>query len=170
MDKPFAKKGPRRIGDLVRPALEPIVAKRGLTQSSLLLDWQTIVGERLAAWCQPARLQWPPRGPKSDLSTSEPATLWLRVAAGRGLDVHYHGGAIMERVNGHFGWRCVSKIAVRPEPMRALSPPALPAEPDAVSVAVAAGLTKAIDDERLRDAMTRLGAGVIAEARHKRSN
>jgi hypothetical protein len=161
-------RGPKAIAELVRPALEPVVAKRGFTQASLLLDWPAIVGERLASLCQPVRLQWPPRGPKSDLSRAEPAILWLRVAAGRGLDVHYQAPALVERVNAHFGWRCVAKVAIRPEPMQPprAARPATP--PDPAAIARAMRYASSIGDEGLRQAVTRLGAAVLSQARGKR--
>ena len=90
-----------------------MLAKRGLSQASLILDWAAIVGARTAALCEPARLQWPPRGPKTDPAKAGPATLWLRVAPGRALDIQYQGPVIVERVNAHFGWRCIAGVKIR---------------------------------------------------------
>ncbi len=126
------------------------------------MDWPAIVGERIAGLCEPARLQWPPRGPKSDPSRLGPATLWLRAAPGRGLEISHHAPVIAERVNAHLGWRCVDKIAVRSEPKRPKRPPAT-APPDTPEArARAAGIVKRVEDPGLRDALTRLGAAVLS--------
>lgn len=158
-------KGPKRLADLVRPALEPVLAKRGLSQASLVLDWSAIAGARFAALCEPARLQWPPRGPKSDASRGTPAILWLRVAPGRALDVQYQAPALIERVNAYFGWRCVAAVKVAPEPKR--SSAAVPAFPehDPGALARAGIIAGRIEDDRLRGALTRLGAGVLSPRR-----
>ena len=157
------RKGARRLADLVRPALEPVLAKRGLSQASLILDWAAIVGARTAALCEPARLQWPPRGPRTDPSKAGPATLWLRVAPGRALDIQYQAPVIVERVNAHFGWRCVAAVKFAPEPKRAAAPAAgkRPVNPQARIQA--AEMTRNVADEGLRAALARLGAGVLTE-------
>lgn len=156
--RPFAAK---RLADLVRPALEPLLAKRGLSQASLVLDWEAIVGARFGAMCEPAKLQWPPRGPKADPAKAGPATLWLRVLPGRALDVQYSAPALVERVNAHFGWRCIAAVKIAPEPKRARrSAPPLP-QTDADARRRAMAVTRDVEDLALRDALTRLGEGAL---------
>ena len=151
----------KRLADLVRPALEPLLAKRGLSQASLVLDWHAIVGARFAAMCEPAKLQWPPRGPKADPAKGGPANLWLRVLPGRALDVQYAAPVLIDRVNAHFGWRCIATIKIAPQPKRA--PPSALAvpqvDPDARRRAIA--ITRDVEDASLRDALTRLGEGAL---------
>ena len=156
-------RGPRRLADLVRPALEPVLAKRGLSQASLILDWPAIVGARTAALCEPARLQWPPRGPRTDMAKAGPAILWLRVAPGRALDIQYQAPVIVERVNAHFGWRCVASVKFAAEAKRATRslPGIRPIDPQARTQAAA--MTRHVADEGLRLALTRLGAGVLTD-------
>lgn len=162
MSKP-PRKGARRLSDLLRPALEPVLAKRGLSQASLILDWPVVVGARTAALCEPARLQWPPRGPRTDPSKAGPAILWLRVAPGRALDIQYQAPVIVERVNAHFGWRCISGVKFTPEPKRPVASTIRTAPPPQAAIAKAAGMTRNIPDHALRAALTRLGTGVLAE-------
>lgn len=139
-----------------------MLAKRGLSQASLMLDWAAIVGPRFAALCEPARLQWPPRGPRSDPEKPTPATLWLRVTPGRGLDVQYQAPALIERVNAHFGWRCVGKVTVAPEAKRRIATAAPVADDDRGAREKAAAVTRPVADDALREALTRLGAGIFA--------
>ena len=58
----------RPLADLVGPIIDPVLAKRGFGQSDVILYWDEIVGERLAAMSQPLRLNWPPRPPAPQLS------------------------------------------------------------------------------------------------------
>src|SRR5579883_839378 len=119
------------LGDFVGPLVEPVLAKQGFSEASLVGSWTEIVGEMIAAGCRPIKLQWPPRPAKRDPETPiEPATLVLRVAGGFALEAQHCAALIIERVNAHLGWRCVGKIAFRQGPVepgpRRKGPPAAP--------------------------------------------
>ena len=108
----------RQLADFLPETLDPLVAKLGMSQATLVLDWAEIVGERIAGVCEPARLRWPPRGPKTDPTrAADPATLQLQGRGRFGLEIQHLAPTIMERVNAHLGWRCVGKIALRQEPL-----------------------------------------------------
>ena len=70
---------------------------------------------------------------------------------------------IIERVNAHFGWRCVSRIALKQGPLAA-RPPARQAArvPDKAAETAAEALVGGVTEEPLRQALTRLGARVLA--------
>lgn len=167
MPPPRRKASAKPLAEFLSDTLDPLVARLGMSQATLVLDWSEIVGERLAAVCEPARLRWPPRGPKSDpTKASEPATLQLRVAQGMGLEIQHLGPVLIERVNAHLGWRCVGKIALRAEPFtprRKPSPRRGPVDPRAK--AEAERLAQGIEDDALRAALTRLGTAALAEKR-----
>jgi hypothetical protein len=161
--KPSAKP----LSHFLPEALDPLVAKLGMSQATLILDWSEIVGERIAAICEPARLRWPPRGPKTDpTKAAEPATLMLRVAPAFGLEVQHLAPIIMERVNAHLGWRCVGRIALRQEPFqpRRRAPPK-PRPIDPAAKAQAEALAAGVEDENMRAALVRLGAAALSERR-----
>lgn len=165
MPPPRRKASAKALADFLPDALDPLVARLGMSQATLVLDWAEIVGERLAAVCEPARLRWPPRGPKSDpTKAAEPATLLLRVAPGMGLEIQHLAPMLIERVNAHLGWRCVGKIALRAEPFTPKRK-ALPRRtaPDPRARAEAEKLAEGIEDEALRAALTRLGTAALSE-------
>lgn len=157
----------RRLADLVLREVDPLVAKQGFGEASLLMQWPEIVGVRVAALCQPERLQWPPRprGARGKASEQkerpqEPATLILRVEPGFGLDIQHMAPAIVDRINAHLGWRCVAKLFLRQEPLAAVKnaprqPPAPPNDPAARAQAEAA--TAGLREDGLREALNRLG-------------
>jgi len=167
MPPPRRRAYAKPLAEFLADTLDPLVAKLGMSQATLVLDWAEIVGERLAAVCEPARLRWPPRGPKTDpTKAAEPATLMLRVAPGMGLEIQHLAPVLIERVNAHLGWRCVGKIALRNEPFapkRKVRRKPPPADPGAQ--AEAARLAEGIEDEAMRAALTRLGAAALAEKR-----
>jgi hypothetical protein len=157
----------RALADIVNRALDPLVARQGFGESTLLLRWETIVGARVAAVCEPVRLQWPPRVKnRAPDKPQEPATLVLRVEPGFGLDVQHMSGVLVDRVNAHLGWRCVARLAIRQEPLRrAREKPCRPPAPDPEARARAQAATEGVADEALRQALVRLGERALAEKR-----
>ncbi|HMN73081.1 MAG TPA: DciA family protein [Rhodoblastus sp.] len=155
------------LAEFLPDTLDPLVARLGMSQATLVLDWAEIVGERLAAICEPARLRWPPRGPKSDpAKAAEPATLMLRVAQGMGLEIQHLAPVLIERVNAHLGWRCVGRIALRAEPFTPKRKTARkPLAVDPRARAEAERLAEGIEDEALKAALTRLGTVALSEKR-----
>ncbi|MDE2579561.1 MAG: DUF721 domain-containing protein [Hyphomicrobiales bacterium] len=166
MPPPRRKSFARPLGEYVRPALDPLVAKLGMSQATLILDWDEIAGPRLAAICQPARLRWPPRGPKTDVSKgAPPATLMLRAAPGFGLELQHLAPMLIQRVNAHLGWRCVERIALVQEPLQPRRKQAHKAPPlDPEAARRAQEMTADIEDEALRAALQRLGAAALSES------
>jgi hypothetical protein len=158
--KKFSKPVP--LADLVGGAVDPLLAKQGFGQSSLILHWDDIVGERFAVCSEPIKLQWPKRPVQSFPDSSvEPATLILRVTGGMAIEIQHVAPLLIERVNAHLGWRAVGKLAIRQGPLAKDSRPKLIAPPDPQALAQAERATEGVEDEGLRKALTLLGARAI---------
>ena len=158
----------RPLADFVLKELDPLVARQGFGEASLLMQWPAIVGERLAGICAPEKLQWPTRGRKASPDRpQEPATLTLRVEPGFGLEVQHLAPVIAERVNGHLGWRCVGRVILRQQSLEtrpkepARRPP--PADPGARARAEAA--TQGVAEDGLRAALVNLGERALSAPR-----
>ncbi|MGH6796737.1 MAG: DUF721 domain-containing protein [Methylocella sp.] len=155
----------RPLADLVQTAIDPVLRRQGFGQPGLVLFWNDIVGERLAATSQPVKVRWPARqiGRAAD-NDPAPATLIVRVETGFALELQHLAPIVIERVNAHFGWRCVSRLLLKqgpvaaPPPARHGAPPLDKAAATAAETIVGSGM-----DEPLRQALTRLGARVLAE-------
>ena len=156
------------LADFVPKILDPAVARQGFGESALLLDWEDIVGERLAAISKPIRLQWPPGGVTRDpLEPSPPAALVLRVEPGFGLEIQHLAAVLIDRVNAHLGWRCVGSLKIRQEKIeRAPAPPRRPPE-NPLARAEAERQVQEMEEEALRNALVRLGARVLDRPRPK---
>jgi hypothetical protein len=156
------KSRPVPLADLVGGAVDPVLAKLGFSQSSLILHWDDIVGERIASSCEPIKLQWPPRPAKrADDSAIEPATLVLRVSGAMALDVQHEAPQLIARVNAHLGWRAVGKIAIRQGPLTRAAKPQRRPPPDPRAVARAEKAVAGVEDEALRKALVELGARAL---------
>jgi len=157
-----AASGPRPIGAYAVRALDPSARARGFATTALLSEWPAIVGAELAEFTTPDRLVWPRRRENADEVTSkktwraEGAILVLRVEGPRAIEVQHRSGAILERINTYFGYRAVAEMRILQAPVtrkarRAASPPAQ-------DTAETLPASASIEDERLRSALSRLGA------------
>jgi hypothetical protein len=155
MNKP-GRSYPRLLADLLHKTLGDAFAKQGFASTELVTRWTDIVGAEIAAYSQPERIQWPRPIPGRP---PEPGTLVLRVEGPMAVEIQHLSGIILERVNRFFGWRAVGGMRLRQAPLTR-KPRAEQSGPDPTRAAhIAAGLT-AIADDRLRDALARLGAAV----------
>ncbi|MEX0760566.1 MAG: DUF721 domain-containing protein, partial [Tistlia sp.] len=94
------------------------------------------------------------------------ATLTLTVEPNFALDLQHLTGPLMERINGHFGYRLIASVkllqAPLPRPPASAPPPRRAPLPAAEGQRVKAR-TAGVEDPDLRAALERLGAAVFAD-------
>jgi hypothetical protein len=158
----------RTVGELVPGLMRPVFEKYGFSSAAILTDWPALAGPDLAAYTAPERLKWPRRrtGEADGQPRETGATLILRVAGARALEVEHRRGQIIERLNASFGYRAVAEIRVVQAPLKRREAPAPRAAPEPAPASVAA--LAAIREDRLRAAIAQLGSG-IRTARERRS-
>ena len=141
-----------------------MLARQGFGQSDVILNWDDIVGARLAANSQPIKLQWPPRPPgRRPDAPPQPATLAIRVESGFALELQHSADVLIERINTHLGWRCVGRLTFKQGPIDRLPRRKEPrGAVDAAALAAASPMTEGVADEALRTALTRLAAHVLS--------
>jgi len=157
---------PKHLSDLVESCIAPALAAQGFASSDIILSWPEIVGERLARFTEPMRLEWPRRRRHmAPDELPEPATLVVRVVSSFALELQHMAPVVIERVNAHFGWRCVGRLVMRQGPIARHAPPR-PAPPvdEATRQGVARQLQD-VEDEKLRAALERLGCAVLSQGR-----
>ena len=158
--------GARPVGAYVARALDPAARARGFATTALLADWPSIVGAELAAFTAPDRVVWPRRRDEAETANApkgrrgEGAVLVLRVSGPRAIEVQHRAGPILERVNGYFGYRAVTEMRILQAPVarvaRRPAPPTPAQEPPPLPASAA------IEDDRLRRALARLGQATRA--------
>ncbi len=152
------------LADLTAKAMDPVLAKQGFGAADLVLNWEEIVGDRLARVCEPIKLQWPTRPPKAEPGQVEPASLIVRVESGFAIELQHVGGTIIERVNTHLGWRCIGKLLLRQGPIGTQTKAKRRTlVDDPLARAQAEAEVASIEDEGLREALTRLGTRILSE-------
>jgi hypothetical protein len=162
------KRRPRlsHLSDFVEACLGPSLAAQGFATSDVIVAWPDIVGERLASFTQPLKIEWKRRSAGADPATRpEPATLVVRVESAFALEMQHLAPVVIERVNVHYGWRCIGRIVLkqgpvrRPESRRPAAPPVSEADRQRVDAAV-----RPIAEEALKAALGRLGEAVIGSS------
>jgi hypothetical protein len=154
---------PRPLADLIDACVGRALRAQGFAASDILVAWSDIVGQRLADVTQPLRLEWPRRRPDiGSEARPDPATLIMRVEGAFALEMQHLAPLVIERVNMHYGWRCVGRLVLKQGPVRRAPPrvtaaPALTQEESERLAAVTAGVA----EDGLRAALERLGAAVV---------
>jgi len=157
LNKPGSS-SPQALADVARKALGDAFAKQGFASVELVARWAEIVGPEIAAHSQPEKIQWP-RTP-AEREARLPGTLWLRVEGPAAVEIQHLAGVIAERVNQFFGWRAVADLRLRQAPLARARPRASRPAPDPAATARVAAALGGIKDEKLRDALARLGAAI----------
>jgi hypothetical protein len=150
-------RGPRALATTVDRLTRPIFRRRGFAEGAILTDWPAIVGDHLAKRTAPEKVV--PGRPGSE------GTLHLRIEDGAlALELQHLEPVLIERVNGYFGYRAVSRLRMIQGP---LPPPRqMPAERSRAPLAPAAqghldDLLAGIEDDELRARLQSLGEAVL---------
>lgn len=149
-----------RLDKHFRRLTKDVFTRYGFAYADVLTQWSAIVGTDLGRVSVPEKIRWPrSSGPGGD-GVRRGGTMVLRVAEGRALEFQHLVPRIIERINAFYGYEAVTSLKVMQGPVaapgRAEPQPAPKIVPEALGAHGAA-----IEDERLRAALERLGAAVL---------
>lgn len=144
--------GPRAVAEISDRLTRRSLGKRGFAEGTLIAQWPTIVGGMLGQWTLPLKIVFPP-------GERVGGTLHVRAASGAvATEVQHLAPLVIQRINGHFGYGAVARLALHqgPIPQRrkpARTPPALSEERQREL----AHTLDQVDDADLREVLARLG-------------
>jgi hypothetical protein len=145
-------------GDALQRALDPVFRKRGFASRDIISHWAAMAPRPYDQVSAPDRLVWP-RGER----TAGGAVLYLRCAAGHQLALSHEGEKIAAAVNRYFGYVLVGAVRLSAEPFDPAKPPAPPPAP-AATPRVVESTVAPVEDPELRDALRRLGRGIMRKS------
>lgn len=161
----------RPLAEFIDKCLVPALAAQGFATSDVIVSWSDIVGQKMAEFTQPVRLEWRrKRAPLDPDEKPEPANLVVRVESAFALELQHLTPIVIDRINAYFGWRCVGRLVLKQGPVRRakVKPPSPPAltitEKQRISDAV-----NPVEDEALRLALNRLGEAVTRSEKRPRA-
>lgn len=134
----------------------PLAQQQGFIRASILLDWDLIVGERFAQFCQPERISFP-----HERRTG--GRLTLKTSSAFALELSHLEQLIVEKINQYFGYKAVDKLLIKngkvtPRPKKIHPIPTV----DAETLTHIESLTDGIHDPKLRATLIELGKGVLS--------
>lgn len=152
---------------LLKDRLRAPAEKRGFAVARLLTQWDEIAGPRLAGITRPVKVGFGREGLG--------ATLTLLVAPAHGPQVQMELPALIERVNGAYGYRAIARIALTQTADTGFAEgqtPFQPAakrkvEPDPVKLAETQGQIDGIGDPDLKAALETLARNILTRTRSK---
>ena len=106
----------RPFGANLDKIVKPLLGTRGFGAATVVMQWPEVVGEMLARETLPERITYP-TGERSE------GTLHLRVAnSGLALELQHLEPQLIQRINGHFGYRAVARIRLIQGPVTRSAP------------------------------------------------
>lgn len=146
--------GLRALAASVARVARPALRKRGLAAGRIVSDWPEIVGPELAAQCIPEGLS---SGGK-DLG----GVLQIRVAGPLALELQHLEPVVIEKINGHFGYRAVARLRLvqGPLPTRPAAPPPTRRPLGAAEEAEIDAHVAPVAEGELKSALARLGRAI----------
>ena len=159
-DEKRRSRGAMPISALVGRVINPVARKRGFAAADLIAAWTDVVGAELAECTRPEKIVWP----RGDANADRPGVLTLKVDGPRAVLVQHQVGQIVERVNAYFGYAAVGPVRLVQAPLGRTAKPAPAAAEEPLTAEEAARLaeaTGAVDHQPLREALDRLGRGVL---------
>ena len=97
--------GIQSMDKLVHRIVTPISQRQGFAKAAILLDWPKIVGSQMQQFCQPIRVAFAP-------NQRTGGKLHVRVPSAMAQQITYLEPMIIERINGYFGYRAISRLVL----------------------------------------------------------
>lgn len=161
------RKGVVQISEIANSVLDPVLARRAGINTTLLGMWDDIVGPDFAGCTRPEKIKWPRRASQDD--SFLPGTLTIACEGARALFLAHSQDQLIQRLNSIFGFPAVDRVKIVQKPVsdtsrRLKTAPELP-QADKKRLA---DMVSDIEDPKLREALTRLGKGVLGTTKGRR--
>jgi hypothetical protein len=160
---PARRRGGMRALAATLPAVtRRALKRRGFAEGGLIVEWASIVGAAIAARCLPKKLSLARPGGRQE------GTLVVRVEPAFAVELQHLEPLLVERINGHFGYRAIARLILHQGPLTlGSSPRAAPRPLRPLSAAEEAALHRrvaAVEDDEVRGALERLGRAMRQRA------
>lgn len=159
------KKGIRQISEIANGIIDPVLARRAGINTALLGSWDEIAGEAFADCTRPEKIAWPRRSSDDADGGYRPGVLTIACEGTRALFLTHSQGELIARINGFFGYPAVAQIRIVQKPVLPVTRAKRLRPLDGVKARRLEGMLDGIESENLRNAIRRLGTGVLGKKR-----
>ncbi len=154
--KRYGRKNFVRAATAAKGLIRPALTKRGFSEPRILVEWDDVVGERIAGLCRPVKLGYAGRDGMG-------GTLTVGTLGAMALEVQHLTPQIVERVNAHYGYRAISRIRLvqlGPEAFEERKKGRDMPHPRPEEIIRIRSMVEPVADEGLRGALERLGRNI----------
>lgn len=153
-----------QISEIANGLVDPILARRAGINTMLLGAWSEIAGEDFADCTRPEKIAWQRRASESGGDDGfQPGTLTVACEGARAMFLAHSQDQLVQRVNAFFGFPAIQRIRIVQKPVHPVErrPKGSP-KLDSGREKRLAGMLEEIEEPALREALERLGRGVMA--------
>ena len=97
--------GLRPLSNTLPPQIKKILKKNGFNLSSIVDNWNKIVGNNISNNCYPINIR--------AQGNSKEVALILNVIHGKEVDVEYNKKNIIDKINSYFGYSFINNIQIK---------------------------------------------------------
>ena len=155
----------KQLSELANGIVDPVLARRAGINSALLASWNEIVGDNFADCTRPEKIAWPRSRDYGDDGGHRPGVLTIACEGGRALFLSHAQGELIARINSFFGYPAVAQIRIVQKPVLPLGNRRKLRPLDAVKTRRLESMVEEIENDKLKDAIRRLGKGVLQSKR-----
>jgi len=159
------KRAPRAgppVQKQVQPLLKSLQARFEANDDGagkLKSRWNEVVGEQLSKLCEPVRII---------KGKGRPGTLEIRVAGAYAPLIQHQSQVVIDRINLYLGTGTIDRLRLIQGPLSVQPKATQPARPKPLNAAEELRLRESVSDvtdEKLRDALLKLGRGVLQKSK-----
>jgi hypothetical protein len=97
--------GLRPLSSTLPPKIKKVLKKNGFNLSSIVDNWNNIVGSDISNNCYPINVK--------AQGNSKEVALILNVIHGKEIDIEYNRKNIIDKINSYFGYIFINKIQIK---------------------------------------------------------
>lgn len=162
----YKRRGATQIADVANKLIDPVLARRAGINTALLGSWSEIAGREFADCTRPEKIAWPRRDEAGD-GGYQPGVLTVACEGSRALFLTHAQGELISRINAFFGYAAIRQIRIVQKPVVQHSKTRKNRPLDAVAAARLDEMVEDMEDGKLKEAILRLGRGVLAPKRRR---
>ncbi len=157
----WKRRGPAPLADFANRVMDPVLSRRAGINTALLGCWDEIAGDDFAECTRPEKIAWPRHNGELADEGYQPGVLTVACESARALFLTHAQGELIARINAFFGYPAIRQIRIVQKPVSPHPKASRPRPLDAVASARLDGIIGDMEDGDLKEALQRLGRGVL---------
>lgn len=148
------------LGNVFRPLIKDCVSAESFIEIDIIYNWKKIIGEDLAAFCQPVKVKFNPR--------ENVRTVYIETPVGGfALELRHKEKYILDKINAFFGYKAVDVLNISQNVNMKISSQLKDVHKTALDLTAEdkkylENMAEDIKDEKLKEILIKIGESVIS--------